>query len=457
MPVDAQKFDQELKSLKIDRSSGAPTAGPKWATWWILTGVAVIAALLVWQLVLGRSRPVEVETMRVSASSSGPSEAGVVLNATGYIVAHHKIEVSCKVIGRVAWIGVEKGDRVQQGQVVVRLEDQEYRAQVEQAAGNVANLEARLKEMETGSRPQEIAAARANQEQGQADLENARVNLDRVRGLVTDGVMPKQSLDDAQARFDGQKARVDALQKNYELVRIGPRIEQIDAVRGQLRQARGQLAYAQTMLDSTVIRAPVNGTILERAVEVGEFVTTSFVGERGAKGYVVSLADLNDLQVELDINQDDFARLGPRQRGIVTTDAFPDRKYEGAIEEISPQADRQKATVQVKVKILRPDDYLRPEMNARVAFLADEKTAADRAGQGARPLIVIPASALRDGKAVLLASNGKVVERAVKVRSTTSRGAEIGEGLSGGEEIILNPPAGLKNGDRVAVKSSRRP
>src|SRR6185436_18706633 len=203
----------------------------------------------------------------------------------------------------------------------------------------------------------------------EADLENARVNLERIRGLVAQGVFSKQNLDDGVGRFDVQTARVESFRRNYDLVRIGPRQEQIDAVRGQLQQARGQLAYAQTLLDSTVIRAPVTGTILERAVEAGEFVTTSFVGERGAKGYVVALADLNDLQVELDINQDDFARLGARQRGTVTTDAFPDRKYDGVIEEISPQADRQKATVQIKVKIAKPDDYLRPEMNARVAFV----------------------------------------------------------------------------------------
>ncbi len=109
-------------------------------------------------------------------------------------------------------------------------------------------------------------------------------------------------------------------------------------------------------MDATVIKAPITGTILERAVEKGEFVTTSFVGERGAKGYVVSMADLNDLQVELDISQDDFAKLYMGQKSIVTTDAFPDRKYEGVIAEMSPEANRQKATVQVKVQVLKPDD-----------------------------------------------------------------------------------------------------
>jgi len=448
MPVDTDKFDQELRSLKIDRGQRDSRSPSRWAKVWILAGLALILVLLGWLWLRGGGRAVEVQTLRLSASG-GAAEPGIVLNATGYIVAHHKIEVSSKVMGKVGWIGVEKGDRVQRGQIVVRLEDQEFRAQVAQSAGNVAALESRLQELETGSRPEEIAAARANVTQGQAELENARINLERAQKLVSEGVFAPQVLDDAQARHNSQKARVDSLQKVYELVQLGPRKEQVDAVRGQLDQARGQLAFAQTMLDATVIRAPVTGTILERAVEVGELVTTSFVGERGAKGYVVSLADLSDLQAELDINQDDFARLGPRQRGVITTDAFPDRKYDGVIEEISPEADRQKATVQVKVKVLKPDEYLRPEMNARVAFLAQAGTGQTGA---ARPLIVIPSSAVREGKTIFVAFNGRAVERAVRVRSTSSRGVEIGEGLSTGEELIVNPPAGLKNGDRIASR-----
>jgi HlyD family secretion protein len=120
-------------------------------------------------------------------------------------------------------------------------------------------------------------------------------------------------------------------------VKIGPRKEQIDSMRGQVEQAKGAVSFYETQLSNTVIRAPVTGTILERAVEKGEFVTTSCVGERGAKGYVVSLADLRDLRVELDINQNDFAKLKPRHRGVITIDAFPDRRYEGAIDEISPK------------------------------------------------------------------------------------------------------------------------
>ena len=138
-------------------------------------------------------------------------------------------------------------------------------------------------------------------------------------------------------------------------MRLGPRQEQIDALRAQVNQAQGTLDYAQIQLANTVIRAPIDGTILERNVERGEFVTTGFVGDKGAKGYVVAIADLHDLEVELDINQNDFAKLDSKQPGIITTDAYPDRKYPGGIHEIAPEANRQKATVQVKVKIVKPD------------------------------------------------------------------------------------------------------
>ncbi len=150
--------------------------------------------------------------------------------------------------------------------------------------------------------------------------------------------------------------------------------------RNRARQRRsgastGSGAYAKSQLDATVIRAPVTGTILERTAEKGELITSEFASsaEGGPQGSVVALADLNDIQVELDIAQADFAKLLPTQKGIVTVDAYPDRKYNGIIAQISPEANRQKATVQIKVQILNPDEYLRPEMNATVKFMADEE------------------------------------------------------------------------------------
>jgi len=445
-------MDAELKNLKIDRTQRRSTEPSRWAKIWIISGVALLLLLGAWRLLSEKvSAATEVQIQRVVSMNAASVPQGVILNATGYIVAAHKIEVAAKVVGKVNWIGVDKGDQVKQGQVIVRLEDDEYQAGLQQAKGSLMMLQAKLDEALHGSRPEEIAQAAANLEVSRADLENARVTLDRTKGLVKDQVMSRQQLDDAQARYDGAIHKVNAAQKTYELVKLGPRQEEIDALRGQVEQAKGSVAFAQTSLSNTVIRAPVTGTILERAVEKGEFVTTSFVGDRGAKGYVVSLADLNDLEVELDISQNDFAKLHSQQHGVITTDAFPDRKYDGFIKEISPEANRQKATVQIKVKITQPDEYLRPEMNASVAFISDDKPGATPEA-AVKPVVIAPATAIREG-AVYVVLNGKAIRRPVKTGATTNQGVRIEQGLIGGEDLIVNPPAGLKDGDRVRSKA----
>jgi HlyD family secretion protein len=445
-------MEAELKSLRIDRNKKRSPQPSRWATGWILGGIALILLSAAGFYAYGMlTRAAEVDVVRVHATSSGDAtRAGdVILNATGYIVAAHKIELAAKVVGKVAWIGVEKADMVKKDQELVRLEDDEYRAQLQQAKGNLENLQANLQRALNGSRPEEVAKARADLDNARANETNAKVTLDRTRKLVDQGVLSKQSLDDAQAKFDSAAAQTLSFQRTFDLVKLGPRKEDIDAARGLVDQAKGQVALAETQLSNTVIRAPVNGTILERNVEKGEFVTTGFVGDKGAKGYVVSIADLNDLKVEIDVNQNDFAKLGAHQKGIVTTDAFPDRKYDGMIDEISPEANRQKATVQVKVKILHPDQYLRPEMNASVAFISDAKPA--QKGEIEKPSIVIPASAVRSG-AVFVVSNGRAVKRSIKTGGTVSQGVRVEEGLIGGEDLIVNPPADLKDGDRVKAK-----
>jgi len=452
MRAEKDQVHERLASLKIDRSrSAGEAAGARWARWWIFAGLGLFAALGLWRFVFAGAGALEVETIRVQPRTAGGAGRQVLLEAAGYVVPHHKIEVASKVLGRVAWIGVEKGDLVRAGQPIVRLEDDEYQARFRQAEGSLAALKARLAELEAGSRPEEILRAKANLAEAKAELANARVQFERIRRLYEQEIASQQELDEAEARFEAQQARVAALEHSYELIRQGPRQEEIDAVRGQVQQAEGELAYARTQLESTVIKAPVTGTILERNVEVGEFITTSFVGDRGAKGFVVSLADLNDLQVELDISQDDFAKLHLGQKAIAATDAFPDRKYEAELVEVSPEADRQKATVQVKVQVLEPDSYLRPEMNANVAFLAAEEP--EEPG-GSRPPIVIPSSALTGGDSVFVLLDGRAVKRPVQVRRTTASGVEISEGLIGGEDLIVSPPPELEDGDRVIPRKT---
>jgi HlyD family secretion protein len=442
-------METELKQLRIDRTSRRTGEGKpflKFVLLAIVFGAAAIASLLVYGKL---TAPVVVKVVQVQSPMT-PSGAGdqVILSATGYIIAAHKIEVASKVIGRVAWIGVDKGDKVKAGQVLVRLEDDEYRAQVNQQKGQLANLEARLAELQNGSRPEEIEKARADVNEAKADLANSKITLDRTRQLVSEGVLAKQALDDAQAKYDGNAAKVASLERTLDLSVLGPRKEQIAQVRGQIEQARGSLAYAQTQLDNTIIKAPVSGTILDRNVEKGEFVTNGFVGDKGAKGYLVTMADLNYLQVELDISQNDFPKLGPRQKGIVTTDAYPDRKYQGYVEQVAPEADRAKATVQVKVRVLNPDSYLRPDMNATVAFYNEEKADADAAP---KRVVVVPEGTVQNGS-VFVVVNNRARKKTVATGGASAKGVLVESGLIGGENVIVSPPADLKDGQRVEVK-----
>ena len=453
MSVDTKH--KELEGLRIDRSAMTESGGPSpWAKVYIFAGVGVVVLLGIAALAyrfLGGTAP-EVEVVRATAEG-GNIAGSVVLTATGYIVPHHKINVNSKVTGRVKWIGVEKGDKVQEGQVLVRLEDDEFRAQYNQASGAAAAAQAFYEELLHGSRPEEVAQAQHNLDEARATLANDKLTLDRTRDLYGQGVVSKQALDDATARFDSDQQRVNSLEKTFQLSKIGPRAEEIARAKGQLAQAEGQAAYSKSLLDATVIRAPVSGTILERNAEKGELITAQFASsaEGGPQGSVASLADLNDIQADLDIAQDDFAKLGPKQKAIVTVDAFPDLKWDGVIAEISPEANRQKATVEVKVQILNPDMHLRPEMNTTVRFLADEnKAATTQQSIGA----FVPSGAIRDAdgkKYVFIVFEGKAMKRDVKVLSQRSAGALV-SGLNGGESVITTAPENLKDGDKIQIK-----
>ena len=452
MAIDTKHED--LQSLRIDKSHRGSAEGepPTWAKRFILGGISVVVLLGIAAMAYRLFAPNVPEVNVVRAAAEGGDVGGTVLSATGYIVAHHKINVNSKVTGRLAWIGVEKGDKVKEGQVLVRLEDDEFRAQYQQAAGAAANAKAFLEELQNGSRPQEIQQAQHNLEEARATAANDKVTLDRTKELVAQGVLSKQALDDATGKYESSQQRVNSLQQALTMSKIGPRAEELSRARGALQQAEGQMAYAKSQLDATVIRAPVTGTILERKAEKGELVTSQFAStaEGGPQGSVVALADLTDLQVELDIAQDDFAKLRMKQRAIVTVDAFPDRKYNGYIAEISPEANRQKATVQVKVQIENPDEFLRPDMNSTVKFLANEDKSASKQQSGA----IVPTSAVvdRDGKKVVfLAFQGKAMQREVHIVSPRSGGYLV-DGLVGGEAVITGPPETLKNGQKINIK-----
>jgi HlyD family secretion protein len=254
-----------------------------------------------------------------SAPSAPPKSGDVVLTVSGYVIPRERIEISPKFMGTVKSINVRKGDVVKKGDILVELEDDEYRARLKTAQGNLALAEANLK--------------------------NAELNLNRQRALATSNIESKRALDEAQAAYEAALANVTV--------------------------AKGQLALAQLHLDWCTIRAPIDGTVLERMVDPNELVVPQSFGGTGPSTSFFSMADLTDLQVEIDINEADLSKVRLKQKCRVSPEAYPEKKYDGYVAEIAPQANRQKGTLQLKVQILNPDKFLTPELTAKVEFLAE--------------------------------------------------------------------------------------
>lgn len=442
--------------LRIDRSkrSAPQSNGSKGRRTGVLVA-CILIAIVIAGIVVARvyaGAPV-VQVARVTVSSA-PASGSVVLNAGGYIIAHHTIQVSSKIVGKVMWVGIEAGDKVTKGQVLARLDDSEYRAQYDQAVANLAAAQAKLKELEAGSRPQEILASKATVEQAVATFNNAAINLRRQKALFKDQISSKQQLNDAQSQYNVALAQLNNARQNYVLVKIGPRIEDINAQRAAVEQNRAAVAYAQTMLDACEIRAPISGTILERDVEIGEMVSNqNFGGDTGVKSSVATMANLRDLLVELDINETDFPKVSMHQLCNITADAYPNRVYKGYVYEISPEANRQKATIQVKVKIDKPDDYLKPQMSAHVAFLAPKGSGAQSQTAGTDAL-TIPSSAVlqANGQPAVFVVNGSHARLIpIETGSQLNGQTQIVGGLDPNALVVVQGQSALKSGERVKI------
>ena len=450
---DAQEdLNKRLRSLKIDRGAApVPTAGNR-SPKLLLLGIAVLLALAGLGYVFLFSRATTISAAPVRVESGGASLGESVLTASGYVVAHHKIAVGAKVMGRVAWIGVEKGDRVQDGQVLVRLEDSEFRAQVNQAQANLAAAQARLDRLRTGSRPEEKLKDKAAVLQAEANLKNAEAEYQRADSLYRSGVASKSDYDRALAQRDTAAATLEAARQSSAMTDIGPRKEEIRAAEAEVQQMRAALDYANTQLAATEIKAPITGTVLERIVERGEMVSPSAFGGSGARTSVVDLADLTDLQVELDISQTDFARLKPSQRAEIIPEAYPNLRFSGFIEEIAPEANRAKSTVQIKVKVENPNEQLRPEMNARVNFLADKAPSGD--GKViARVLVPKAAVVKKDNSAfVFVVKSNRVEQRTIRTGEESGDAYVVLDGLSGNETVAITEVEKLRDGSRVKVQ-----
>ncbi len=439
-------MDAALRTLRID--PGRRRRGRRRAAWLRYAAIALIGLAAVgYYLSRTRLNPVDVEV--AAAQRLDPGAAIPILTAGGYIIPHRKIELAPKITGRVEWVGVEKGDRVTRGQALLRIEQREFVAAVDRAQALLAGARARLQELESGSRPEEIERARAGVEEARSNVANALLELKRFERLHAEGAVSRQALDAAKNRHEVALAQQAASQKSYDLLQIGPRREQIDLARAQTREAEAGLRAAQADLDNTVIRAPTAGTILERLVEPGEIVTISFIGGRGAKSAVLSMADLTVLDVEVDVSQNEIGKVRLNQPATIVADAFPDRTYRGTVSEMAPEANRQKATLQVKVRVAQPDGVIRPEMNAKVTFLEPPSASA------ASAKVLAPKEAVfsRDGRSfVFLVDRGTAIARPVRVGAEADGRVEIVDGLVGGESVVTRGVEALQDGQRVRVK-----
>ena len=448
----SEDLNKRLRSLKIDRGPAPSPATGNRTPKLLLLGIAVLLALAAFGYVFLFSGAKSISVAAVRVESGGALSGESVLSASGYVVAHHKIAVGAKVMGRVAWIGVEKGDNVREGQVLVRLEDSEFRAQVAQAQANLAAAQARLDRLRTGSRPEEKLKDKAAVLQAEASLKNAEAEYQRAESLYRSGVASKAEYDRALANRDSAAAMLQAARQSSAMTDIGPRKEEIRAADAEVQQMRAALDYANTQLAATEIKAPVTGTVLQRIVERGEMVSPSAFGGSGARTSVVDLADLTDLQVELDISQTDFARLKQQQRAEIIPEAFPNLRFTGFIEEIAPEANRAKSTVQVKVKVENPTEQLRPEMNARVNFLSDKVAASDNKST-ARVLVPKTAIVKQDNSMfVFVVKGNKVEQRTIRTGEESGDAYVVLDGLSGNESVAVAGVDKLRDGDRVKVQ-----
>ena len=317
-----------MRSLKIDRAPAPSAANNNRTPKLLLLGICGTRRARGGRFIFLFTGTKTISAAPVRVESAGGAAPGTsILSATGYVVAHHKIAVGAKVMGRVAWIGVEKGDLVQEGQVLVRLEDTEFRAQV-----NQATRKSRVRPGASRSVAQRLASAgkmrdRAAVLQAEARLRTAEAEYQRTERLYRDGVASKSELDRTLSERDTAAALLEAAKQSSTMTDIGPRPEEIRAAAAEVQQMKAALDYAQTQLAATEIKAPVSGTVLERIVERGEMVSPSAFGGSGARTSVVDLADLTDLQVELDISQTDFSRLKMDQRAEIIPEAYPNLKY----------------------------------------------------------------------------------------------------------------------------------
>jgi RND family efflux transporter MFP subunit len=402
-------FKEDLAALRLERE---PDIQPRrrWVVWLVLAVFLIAAGGGAWWW-FSRERPIEVETATVSSRQAGTQAA--VLNATGYVTARRRATVSSKITGKVIEVNIEEGMAVRQDQVLARLD-------AETQSASVALAEAQAE------------AARRNVTESEVRLNEARINLDRITKLVGVGYSTAAEVDAARAAVDSLEAR-------------------IRAAREQVRVAERQVALEQTNLDSTVIRAPFAGVVISKDAQPGEMVSPVSAGGGFTRTGIGTIVDMASLEIEVDVNESYINRVKPEQGVTAVLDAYPDWQIPARVITMIPSADRQKATVLVRIAFTELDPRILPDMGVKVTFLRENEDTAP----AARPVTLAPKAAIKtDGKQsyVFVVVNDRVDRRAITTGGTDGERVEVIAGLNPGDRVVVSPPAELSAGALVVSR-----
>ncbi len=401
-----------LDQLRIERKPERATSAGSWVVAALILAGAAIAAWYWW--------PGE-EIAQVSTATARASEgtqAGTILNASGYVTARRQATVSSKVTGKVVEILIEEGMTVEEDQVLARLD-----------ATNVqASLDLALAQLE---------AARTALKETEVLLEEARLNYDRVRRLAKDALASQAELDRSRATFNSLSARLDARRSEVEV-------------------ARRAVGIYQQQLEDTIIRAPFAGVVVAKNAQPGEMISPISAGGGFTRTGIGTVVDMDSLEIEIDVNEAYINRVRPGQPVVATLDAYPDWNIPCHVIAIIPTADRQRATVEVRVGFVELDDRVLPDMGVKVAF--QEEPQAELQPDSATGGVIVPAAAIRrDGgrEIVFVVAGDSLERRAVSTAAGTVSGSSrlVLAGIRAGERVVVDGPDNLAAGMKVEEKS----
>mgnify|MGYP005813288277 CR=1 FL=1 len=404
-----------LKELRLERGKPAAPPPSRRGLWIALAVAALLLAALAAWLLLGRDQAVEVNTAPVVAISTSGGASASVLDASGYVVARRMATVSAKVTGRVKEVLIEEGMRVEQGQVLARLDPIDADAQRALASS-------------------QVSAASSQAESVQAQLRDAEANAARLSRLVGEKLVSRAQYEQAVAQRDSLRAQLATARRNAQV-------------------AGDQLRIADQGVDNTIVRAPFSGVIIAKAAQPGEIVSPLATGGFTRTG-IGTIVDMESLEIEVEVGESYIGRVQPKMPVEIVLNAYPDWRIPGEVIAIIPAADRGKATVKVRVALKQKDARIVPDMGVRVSFLEQAPEPGEQKPQGVR----VPAGAIvqRDGAEVafVLGDEDVVEQRAVEPGIAMGKDRQVLSGLSAGETVVLDAPDTLRDGDRVRLAGS---